>query len=499
VRRSLLLVAAAVLAAGAADAQSLPAGFVYEPYVTPPFGGSTIGFTFLPDGRILIIEKQGGVRIGAVGTGVSSSILTVPNVASVSGEEGLLGIAVDPGWPDRPYVYFCYTHVDSVSYVTMYTASGQLTNPASTSLTLASPYHLLTDIPNENEDHNSGTLRFGPDGMLYVSLGDDKNSCDGPQSLHVLSGKILRLDVSQMPGAGTGPPPKADLVPAGNPFSGPGDNEKLVWAWGLRNPFRYSIDPLTNDLFIGDVGRDDWEELDLSPFAGGGGENYGWPELEALMPTGIPCDSVNVWTDPIWAYPHADFNPHTIIPGPLYRPAGADALPAEYDGSIFVFEFYHGWIHRLVEGVSGWEVAPPVPGQPTPEHWAEGLNWVSDFQQGPDGSLYVCHIYLDPRGIYRIRWSDPTGVAAGPAPGAALRVAPNPVGAGRTAAIRWDAAHGEARSLTIVDVAGRTVSSVRATAPGRAEWVPAGPAGVYFVRLEMEDGRSLRAKISVVQ
>jgi hypothetical protein len=480
---------------------------VYEAVATPPFSGSPIGFAFLPDGRILLIEKQGRVRIVPVGSLISTSILLVPNVDSLGGEEGLLGLAVDPDWPTRPYVYFCYTRTDSVTCVTMYTASGQLTNPTSTNLVLADPFHLLTDIPNIDDEHNAGTLRFGPDGMLFLSLGDDKNSCEGPQSLHILSGKILRLDVSQMPGVGTGPPPKADITPPDNPFPGPNENEKLVWAWGLRNPYRFTIDPSTNDLFIGDVGRDAFEELDRSDWKSGGGENYGWPELEALAPTGFPCDSVNVWTDPIFAYPHGDALPHVIIAGPRYRVDGGapDAYPAVYDGSVFVLEFYHGWISRLVEGAGGWEIAAPVPGQPTGAHWAEGLDNSSDFQQGPDGSLYFCHVFLEPRGIYRIRWTHATGVAAAPALGSRLRVVPNPVRAGRAATIRWDLAEGAMRSLTIVDVAGRTVSALRETASGGVVWDARGrdgrplPAGVYFVRFESDDGRSLRTKVSVVR
>ncbi|MGH2569895.1 MAG: PQQ-dependent sugar dehydrogenase [bacterium] len=147
-------------------AQLLPAGFVYEAVATPPFSGSPIGFAFLPDGRIILIEKQGRVRVVPVGSLITTGILLVPNVDSVGGEEGLLGVAVDPDWPTRPYLYFCYTRTDSVTCVTMYTASGQLTNPTSTNLVLSSPFHLLTDIPNIDDEHNAGTVRFGPDGML---------------------------------------------------------------------------------------------------------------------------------------------------------------------------------------------------------------------------------------------------------------------------------------------------------------------------------------------
>jgi glucose/arabinose dehydrogenase len=504
-RRALPVLFLLLLIPRTAPAQTVPDGFVYEAVVNPPVI-SSIGFSFLPDGRILIIEKAGGVRVGVMGSGTSSPIHTIPNVDSAGGEEGLVGLAVDPGWPGRPYLYFCYTHTDSVEYVTMYTVSGDLSNPASTSLSLGSPYHLLTDIPNDNDQHNAGTLRFGPDGMLYVSLGDDKNTCAGPQSKHILSGKILRLDVSAMPGAGSGPPPKADITPAsGNPFPGPDENEKLVYAWGLRNPYRFSVDPLTNDLYVGDVGRSEFEELDKIDYAAGAGENFGWPELEALLPTGINCDSVNTWTDPIWTYPHDGVLPHSIIPGPIYRVDGSDPspFPGHYDGSIFVLEFYNGWIQRIVEGPSGWELAAPVPGQPSAEHWADGMGEVSDLQQGPDGSLYMCHLFGEPRGIWRIRRTTVTDVAAVPAASARLRVSPNPVRSGAAATIRWDSAKA-VRSLRIVDVTGRTVSSIDA-GPGSAVWTgqdharKALPAGLYFFRLETADGEVWRTKVSVLR
>jgi hypothetical protein len=104
-RPAFLLLAIALASPSAA--QLMPAGFVYEAVATPPFSGSPIGFAFLPDGRILLIEKQGRVRIVPVGSLISTSILLVPNVDSLGGEEGLLGLAVDPDWPTRPYVYFC--------------------------------------------------------------------------------------------------------------------------------------------------------------------------------------------------------------------------------------------------------------------------------------------------------------------------------------------------------------------------------------------------------
>src|SRR5262249_3992598 len=148
----------------------------------------------------------------------------------------------------------------------------------STSLALGSPYLIFKDILDHQENHNGGTLRFGPDRYLYVSAGDDGSGCNA-QDLNLPNGKILRLDVSRIPGAGSGPPPVADITPPDNPIPGPSADARLVYAWGLRNPFRFTIDPQTGNLYIGDVGLLSWEELD-EIVHGDAGRNYGWPVYE---------------------------------------------------------------------------------------------------------------------------------------------------------------------------------------------------------------------------
>ena len=204
------------------NAQTLPTGFALQSVVTDPFASDPVAFAFLPDARILILEKDtGNVRLAAVGGSTSALIATVAGVRG-GGERGLLGVAVDPAWPARPYLYFQDTHTDSTVHITMYTASGDLSNPASTNLVLGSPYLVHKAIRDVVENHNGGTLRFGPDGYLYVSAGDDGNGCNS-QDVNHPNGKILRLDVSRMPGTGSGPPPLADITPPDNPIPGPTD------------------------------------------------------------------------------------------------------------------------------------------------------------------------------------------------------------------------------------------------------------------------------------
>lgn len=500
----------------AARAQyAVPAGFTFEQILFPPYGGSPIGFAFLPDTRVLVIEKQSGnVRVKLPADSTSSLIGTVPDVIGTGAENGMLGIAVDPAWPSRPYLYVYYNHTGGTLYLTMYTVTGDLTDAGSNNLSLTAPYHLLTDVPDNNPVHQAGTLRFGPDGMLYLSQGDDSNPC-AAQDLSVLGGGILRLDVSAMPGVGTGPPPRADITPVDNPFSGPDDNARLVYAWGLRNPFRFTIDSATGDLFIGDVGHDAFEELDMIPHASGGGQNFGWPQLEALTPwTGCPscssCGLGNTFTDPIHSYPHIG-DIHTIVAGPRYRPVpgGASNFPAGYDGSVFFLRIFEGSVRRLVDTGSGWDFAPPVPGQPTALDWAIVPTQVSDCQVGPDGALYMMNVFGigTARGLWRLGWVGglDAPVAAVPAIAGTLDASPNPAPASTGTVIRWSGA--ELQSVRIVDAAGRLVRRLETgrVPDGAVHWdgrtgagTPA-PTGVYFLGARAADGRELSGKVSVLR
>jgi glucose/arabinose dehydrogenase len=488
----------------------LPSGFERTRIVGPPFTGDPVGFAPLPDGRFLIIERSSGsVRIASTG-GTTAVAVTIPNVVATGAEQGLLGVAVDPDWPTRPYAYFYYDHTSLHCYLTMYTATGDLTNPSSTNLTLVSPFHIFTDLPDANNFHQSGTLRFAPDGKLLVTLGDDGFPC-GTQNLDLFHGKLLRLDISLMPQEGSGPPPKEDLIPPDNPFPGPGVIRQLVYAWGLRNPFRFTIDSLTGDVVIGDVGFSAQEEIDFLS-AAAPGDNYGWPQREGFAEQTCcgTCGQGNLFTDPIYAYVH-DALPKAVICGPLYRhdKSAAHAFPVGYDGSIFVHEFYDGWIRRLVNPGTGWQIAPMVPGQPDSLNWATELAFHSDFQQGTDGALYMMKMIGVDRGLYRIV---PVVTVDAPAVQVAqpskLIIQPSPIRLGQPAHIRWNGEKAMPLSLIVQDVSGRVVRTlvdreVRVSidlhwdglaANGRA---PA--SGTYFLRLESDGAVLSTAKVVLLR
>jgi hypothetical protein len=497
-----LALAVTALTATAAHAVTLPTGFRIDRMVDGPTGGGSVGFALLPDGRPLVLEQQTGVvLVAAVGSQTAVPVLTIPGVESVHPERGLLGVAVDPLWPARPYVYFDYTHVDSVTKITMYTASGDLEDPSSTNLAFASPYHLLDDIPDVNGIHNAGTLRFGPDGMLYVACGDDAQSCKAQEQTSPL-GKILRLDVSLMPGPGGGPPSKLDITPPDNPFPGPDAWQKLVYAWGLRNPFRFTIDFPTGEVFIGNVGSHIYEEIDWIPGSGYTGNNYGWPQFEGDQPLGCcgTCGQGNVFTDAIHLIPHG-LPIISVCGGPVMRTsASAISFPAAYEGDYFYFEVFGGTLHRLRETGGVWDFAPPAPGQPDSTTWGNGLFGACDAQLAPDGTLWLANFGYCcgfGRGIWRISAdSTMTGalaVASAAEGTPALRVEPNPLTVDGGTVFRFEAPAAAEATIRIFDATGRLVrvlvdASPRAGArtvawDGRTEAGRKVAAGVYLVRV----------------
>jgi len=497
-----------LVAASAAKSATIPTGFVSEHVVGPPFVGVPVGFAFIPDGRFLIIEQNTGrVDIAPVGSLTSTHILTIPDV-TFGGERGLLAVCVDPDWPARPYVYFFYTHTGNVSYLTMYTAAGDLTDPESVNVTLGSPYILLNGISDAVNFHNGGTIRFGTDGMLLLSFGDDGGAC-GAQNVDFPLGKLYRLDVSAMPGVGPGPPPRAALVAPGHPYDS-SDYARFVAAWGLRNPFRFTVDQETGTVVLGDVGLDTQEEIDLMPPASLGA-NFGWPQLEGThnpMCCGS-CGIGNIFTAPIYTYPH-DGGLKSVIGGPMIRqPAGAtDPFPAEYVGDIFLAEYYSGWIRRLKESGGTWSVAPLVPGQPSAENWAEGITYISDMQLGADGCVYYMRMLGDTPGLNRIRSTPPLDAdVLDAASRNGLVAEPTPARVGDTVRLHWSTSFASPARMTIQDVAGRTVRElgVNLSSSGAILWDgrDAGggrlSAGAYFARLDAGGGRTLTAKIVLIR
>lgn len=424
---------------------------------------------------------------------------SIADVDWVAGERGVLSLAIDPRWPVEPFVYVHYTSTFSAIHLARYRMTGDIhfTGSGAMSLDPASRMLLIDDVTDINTNHNGGSLRFGPDGMLYLTLGDDQTACLA-QDTTSLAGKLLRLDVMRLPPSGAGPAPRALITPVDNPHvASPDSNFRLVHAVGLRNPFRAHIDPVDGAIFIADVGQTRYEEIDRIEAP----SNLGWPWYEAHVPyttcIGPPPMGVVGPIATLQAPEH-----RSIISLGVYRaPAGATrAFPAEYDGDYFFSDYYSGSIRRIGWNGSAW-VPKPAAGQPSLEGWGSGAVQVVDAQVARDGALLVLlqgvGFTFDSGELHRIgvvhSEDSSTSVPSRRESDVSLRTPqPNPSIQGDID-LEWSMALASEAELSIVDLAGRVVRVVSRGTFGagthRVRWdgrdsdgVPVA-AGVYLARV----------------
>lgn len=266
----------------------------------------------LPDGRLLVAEQGGALRV-VKGTQVLT-MLTLP--VDATDERGLLGVAVHPNFANTAWVYLYYTTTDSPPHnrVSRFTLSGDLIRPATEVPVLDLPALGATN-------HNGGALHFGPDGKLYVAVGENAVGANA-QDLNTPLGKMLRINPD-------------GSIPPDNPFCTANEQRCAVWARGLRNPFTFAIEPTSGRMLISDVGAQTWEEID----EGAAGANYGWPASEGPDNLGPGI------TGPLFAYPQAlnpagpggFFSGFAVIGGAFYPSSGN--FPAAWRGGYFFADF----------------------------------------------------------------------------------------------------------------------------------------------------------------
>ncbi len=293
-------------------------GFSSPLYVTNAADGS---------GRLFVVEQTGKVRVVRGRTIAPGAFLDVTSLVSTGGERGLLGLAFAPDYKTSGRFYVDYTDARGNTVVARYVASP----PSSDTPKLAGPTRLLY-IQQPYSNHNGGCIQFGPDGMLYVGMGDGGSAGDPEnraQNLASPLGKMLRIDVS---GA-------KYSAPKDNPYPTAVYPKNIIWAKGLRNPWRFSFDPETKDLWIGDVGQGRWEEIDLAP-ASAADLNYGWRKWEGTHP--YPPDSTATtrkgFTFPVVEYPHP--TGESVTGGYVYRGKDFPALA----GTYLYADYVKGWI-----------------------------------------------------------------------------------------------------------------------------------------------------------
>ena len=339
--------------------QLVTSGLSYPDFVTTPAGDTA---------RLFVVEQTGAIRVVQHDSLLPTPFLNLTGHIGFGGERGLLSMAFHPSYASNGHFYVYYTNPAGDIRIVRYTASANPNIADSTSGdTILSAFH------ETNDNHNGGLLLFGPDGKLYAGLGDGGSAGDPPgngQNLDTLLAKILRLDVD-------GASPYA--VPADNPFVGHAGERGEIWLYGLRNPWRFSFDRTSGDLYIGDVGQNLYEEVDVLAAGSPAGVNFGWNVMEGKHCYGASSCNMSGLTLPLVEYGHADGC--AVTGGYVYRGTKIPALAGIY----FYGDYCSGWVRsfRYTGGAA-----------------AENRDWpllavsggLSSFGEDARGELYIASL-----------------------------------------------------------------------------------------------------------
>jgi len=340
-----------------AYAATLPAGFT-ETQISGL--SNPTAMEIAPDGRIFVCLQGGSLRVIKNGTLLPAPFITL-NV-DPNGERGLLGIAFDPNFATNNFLYLYYTVATDPRHnrVSRFTANGDVVVPGSETIIME------LDNLSSAQNHNGGAIHFGPDGKLYVAVGENATASNA-QTLSNRLGKVLRINAD-------------GSIPTDNPFFNQATgNNRSIWALGLRNPFTFAFQPGTGRLFINDVGQNTWEEIN----DGIAGSNYGWPDSEG--PTNNPS-----FRSPLFAYTHA--SGCAIAGGAFYNPATVQ-FPPSFVGKYFFADLCGGWIHLF----------DPATGSVL--DFASGISSPVDLKVGADGSLY--YLARGSGSLFRVQFTEP--------------------------------------------------------------------------------------------
>jgi len=415
------------------------------------------------DERLFIVEKRGIIYIlDTNGDRLTQPFLNIDDrVRSTENERGLLGLAFHPNFSDNGYFYVNYTGNDGDTRISRFQVSEDDPN-------IAEPEseQILLTVQQPQANHNGGDLAFGPDGYLYISLGDGGGSgdpTDSGQTRTTLLGKILRIDVDN------GDPYS---IPDSNPFAFEDFTLDEIWALGLRNPWRFSFDRETGDLWIADVGQNAFEEINFQLADSPGGENYGWRcyEGDAVFNTS-DCPPMSELTFPVHTYPHVgSFCAGSVTGGYVYR---GSALPA-MQGAYIYADFCKGQIWSLrPDGTGRWENTELLDGVDS--------DFVA-FGEDQSGELYLAGISSG--NIYQVTDANATSTLED-LQIESLVISPNP--AGNWFRIEMDVENNSTYQFRLLDAAGRTLQEWQASVgEGFIQMVDvkSHPAGAYFLQIQ---------------
>jgi glucose/arabinose dehydrogenase len=328
---------------------------------------------FANDGRIFVAEQSGKLRVIKNGTLLAASFVTL--TVNSNGERGLIGIALDPDFATNNFIYLYYTVNTAPLHnrISRFTANGDEV--------LANSEQIILELDNLSgaTNHNGGALSFGLDGKLYVAIGENATPANA-QNLDTYHGKLLRIN-------------KDGTAPADNPFntSGVSEQKKRVWSYGLRNPFTFSVQPITGKIFLNEVGQSTWEEINDASV---GSRNFGWPTTEGATTNAA-------FTTPVYSYNHSTGTPTgcAITGGTFFNPTNTN-YPTEYIGKYFFQDYCSNWIYWI----------DPTASLPTATSFGSSVGGSSvSITAAPDGNLYYLSRGVGGMGaLYRIKYTVPT-------------------------------------------------------------------------------------------
>ena len=332
--------------------QEVASGLNGPVYVTAPAN----------DARLFVVEQVGRIRIIESGQLLTTPFLDITSRVSTGGERGMFSVAFHPQYRTNGFFYVYFTGPSGELRIERFTVS------SNANLANAASAKVILTVPHPRSNHNGGLAMFGPDGMLYLGLGDGGGGGDpdlNGQNQTTLLGKLLRIDVS------TGDPYS---IPSGNPFAGRTDAHPEIWAMGLRNPWRFAFDRSSGSLYLADVGQDAREEVNVVP-AARPGVNYGWNIVEGSSCYAAASCNKQGFELPVLEYGHEN-GQCSITGGFVYR---GSSIP-ELAGTYFYADYCAGWVRSFVFNASATDK----------REWNLGsIGSVTSFGEDSGGELYL--------------------------------------------------------------------------------------------------------------
>lgn len=416
------------------------------------------------DDRLFIVEQGGRIKIlNADGTTNPTPFLDISSLVSNGSEQGLLGLAFHPDYATNGYFYVNYTKINGNTRIARFSV-----DPTDPNIALFDSDLTMIEYDQPFSNHNGGGITFGPDGFLYIATGDGGSGGDPgnrAQNTELLLGKLLRIDIDFVGGSPYSIPPT-------NPFAGDPSKAEEIWAYGLRNPFRFSFDSLTNDLWIGDVGQNDVEEIDRVASTEAG-VNYGWRCYEGSEPfntTGCPDPSVLEF--PIAEYSSASGSGNCSVTGGIvYR---GTAYPNEY-GLYFAGDVCSQRIFTVDD--AGTLI----------DHGSKGGSWVG-FGVDKDQELYAADIGGT---IYKF---EGTILGVNDFDAAEIAMTPNPANDQITVTLE----NSLIASILVSDIKGSLlISEENLSENSKTLSVSSLSSGLYIVKIATNDGKSAFKKLII--